>query len=382
MIELALRLRGDKPRGALLEDRRLTEYWDLETPPAVSPEAVLLGRAGRVMKSLGAMFVTLPEGKEGFLPFDEMTGDAPPKPGDSLIVQVKRPSVGNKAAYVSMDVSLAGRLSILLPLGGAAHASRRAGDSPALAALAAAMKPEGMGLVLRASAQGAVREEILAEIGRHVSQWQGLLMRSKSLSAPAVLQCAPDTLSRRLRDLRRPPDSVLTDDGKAAEVLGLPCTLSEDPFALLGVEQQLVSALRRRVYLRSGGTLVLDPCEAALLIDVNTAGDTRRGGDLILRTNLEAAGEIARLLRLRRAGGVILIDFIDMKSKEQQEAVLARLKEALREDPVQTEVLGFTRLGLVEMTRRKADVPLPAQRLDAGAKHPDDEFLIPEENDA
>lgn len=381
-MELALRLRGGKPRGALLQGRRLVEYWELDAPPAVSPEAVLLGRSGRVMKSLGAMFVTLPEEKEGFLPFDEMIGQVQPRPGDSLVVQVKKPSAGGKAAYVSMDVSLAGHLSMLLPLGKAAHASRRAGDASALAALANEFKPEGMGLVLRLNAEGAPKEQILAEICLHVSHWQDILNRSKTLNAPAVLLDAPDPLTRMLRDLKEPLRQVVSDDEKTAEALGSPYILSEDPFALYGVEQQLVAALRRRVYLPSGGTLVLDPCEAALMIDVNTARDTRKSGDLILRTNLEAAEEIARLLRLRRAGGVILIDFIDMKSKQQQETVLARLKEALREDRILTEVLGFTRLGLVEMTRRKADAPLPAQRLADGEGEPAPEDLQTEDIDA
>ena len=381
-MDLALRLRGGKPRGALLQERRLVEYWDLDEPSAVSPEAVLLCRAGRVMKSLGAMFVSLPEGLEGFLPFDEMAGEVQPRPGDSLIVQVKKPSAGGKAAYVSMDVSLAGRLVMLLPLGRAAHASRRAGDPSALAALANKLKPEGMGLVLRMNAQGVPEEQILAEISLHISRWQEIIDRSKSLKAPAVLLSSPDPLTRMLRDLKEPIRQVISDDGKAAEALGLPFSLSEDPFALYGVEQQLAAALRRRVYLPSGGTLVLDPCEAALMIDVNTARDTRRSGDLILRTNLEAAEEIARLLRLRRAGGVILIDFIDMKSKEQQETVLVRLREALREDRILTEVLGFTRLGLVEMTRRKADAALPAQRLAEGGQDPDPEYIQPEDIDA
>jgi len=132
------------------------------------------------------------------------------------------------------------------------------------------------------------------------------------------------------------------------------------------VETQLKKALSRRVYLPSGGTLLLDPCEAGLVIDVNTAGDTARGGDPMLRANLEAAEEIARLLRLRRVGGIVLIDFIDMRGERHRDAVLARLKDALRDDRTATEVLGFTRLGLVEMTRRRTEAALPARKMAAG----------------
>lgn len=382
MTELLLCTRGEKPRAALTRDRRLLEYMELEAPCAVSPETVLLGRAGRVMKSLGAMFVQLPEGREGFLPFSEMAADAQPQPGDAMVVQVKKPPLGNKAAYLSMDVSLVGRLAMLLPLGGAAHASRRAGDPAALGALAGQLRPEGMGLVLRANAEGASRQDILSEISLHLAAWGDILAKSRNLRAPAVLREAPGALARLLRDVQDMPQRTVTDDEKAAAALGVPLVMSDDPFALYGVEGQLYQALRRRVYLPSGGTLVLDPCEAATLIDVNTAGDTRKAGDLILRTNLEAAAEIARLLRLRRIGGVILIDFIGMKEKDQQDAVLSKLKEALRGDRVVSEVLGFTRLGLVEMTRRKGETPIPAQRLSEGDEEMPESGPAMEEEDA
>ncbi len=141
--------------------------------------------------------------------------------------------------------------------------------------------------------------------------------------------------------------------------------LHEDPFGLYEVNRQLEQSLKRRVYLPSGGNVVLDQCEAALLIDVNSANDTRGEGGTALRVNLEAAGEIARLLRLRRAGGIILIDFIDMRDDAQRARVADALKSALREDRAITEVLGFTRLGLLEMTRRRADAPLREENGDA-----------------
>ena len=369
MTELILRLLGDKPCAALTREGKLTDYWELAQDNAFHPEAILLAKAGRVMKNLNAMFVTLPEGREGFLPFDEMPANLKVKPGDKLLVQVKKPPIGDKAAFLSMDIRLPGRLSMLLPLGGAAHASRRAERAVETKALAQKLRPKSMGLVLRANAVDASVDEIKAEIESLVNVWGEISKAAGNKSAPALIRAPPGPLKRILRDLKQLPERVITDDEKIAGELGLPMLFSEDPFGLCGVEQQLFQALRRRVYLPSGGTLVLDPCEAALLVDVNSAGDTRKGGDAPLRTNLEAADEAARLFRLRRAGGIILIDFIDMMDENSRQLVLQRLKDALKGDPAVTEVYGFTRLGLVEMTRKRGDTQLKAERFTKGAEN-------------
>jgi len=361
--ELLLRTKGDTPALALTKDRRLLEYWNLDEDLAFKAGAVYLGRAGRVMKSLQALFVTLAPGVEGFLPFDELAGAPRPEPGQALLVQVKKPPQGGKAAYLTCDIALPGRYAMLLPRGSHAAASKRVPDKQAMKQLARRLCPEGMGLVLRASAAAAEKDAIAAEIARLKTDWQDLLDRAGRAAAPALLTPAPGILARLLRDERELPEQVITDDERAASGLALPTRVHPDPFGLYGVEQQLHQALRRVVRLPSGGQLVLDPCEAALLIDVNTAQDGKKAGDLMLRTNLEAANEIARLLRLRRAGGIILIDFIGMDTEAQRAVVQSALEEALKEDRITSEVLGFTRLGLMEMTRKKAEPKLPAQRL-------------------
>ena len=363
MKELLLRTLGGTPALALTKDRRLLEYWNLDEDLAFKAGAVYLGRAGRVMKSLQALFVTLAPGVEGFLPFDELAGAPRPEPGEALLVQVKKPPQGGKAAYLTCDIALPGRYAMLLPRGSHAAASKRVPDKQAMKQLARRLCPEGMGLVLRASAAAAEKEAIAAEIARLKTGWQDLLDRAGRAMAPALLTPAPGILARLLRDERELPEQVITDDERAARGLGLPTRVHPDPFGLYGVEQQLHQALRRVVRLPSGGQLVLDPCEAALMIDVNTAQDGKKAGDLMLRTNLEAAGEIARLLRLRRAGGIILIDFIGMDTEAQRAVVQSALEEALKEDRITSEVLGFTRLGLMEMTRKKAEPRLLAQRL-------------------
>ncbi|HPY93980.1 MAG TPA: ribonuclease E/G [Clostridia bacterium] len=363
MKELLLRTLGGTPALALTKDRRLLEYWNLDEDLAFKAGAVYLGRAGRVMKSLQALFVTLAPGVEGFLPFDELAGAPRPEPGQALLVQVKKPPQGGKAAYLTCDIALPGRYAMLLPRGSHAAASKRVPDKQAMKQLARRLCPEGMGLVLRASAAAAEKDAIAAEIARLKTGWQDLLDRAGRAMAPALLTPAPGILARLMRDERELPEQIITDDERAARGLGLPTRVHPDPFGLYGVEQQLHQALRRVVRLPSGGQLVLDPCEAALLIDVNTAQDGKKAGDLMLRTNLEAANEIARLLRLRRAGGIILIDFIGMDTEAQRAVVQSALEEALKEDRITSEVLGFTRLGLMEMTRKKAEPKLLAQRL-------------------
>lgn len=322
-----------------------------------------MGRANRVMKSLKALFVTLGDGVEGFLPFDEMLSPQGVRPGDALLVQIKKPAQGGKSAFLTQDVSLPGRFTMLLPNGNSAHASKRAENKQAMKLLARRLCPENMGLVLRKNAEAALKKALEDEIAFQVHLWQRVHEKAAKTSAPALVQSAPGILERLLRDELELPERAVCDDEKLAASLPLPCRIETDPFSLYGIEQQRYLALKRRVYLPSGGQVVLDPCEAALMIDVNTGKDTGKAGDLALRTNLEAAHEIARLLRLRRAGGMILIDFIDMASDAHREKVKQALEDALKEDRMSTEVLGFTRLGLIEMTRRRGENALNAQTL-------------------
>lgn len=362
--------RRKQPAVALVEDGRLVEYWPLPQDSSLEPEAVLLGRAGRVMKGLSALFVHLPDGSEGFLPFSQLRGHPVPQPGDSLIVQVKKAALDKKAPYLTQDITLVGRGLVLLPRGSGGHASARAQNRAGLAALAEALCPEGMGLILRSSAETACPEGLKKQRDALVARWKEICGLAEGKAGPLALWPGVSPLERLLRELPERPDAVIrTDDPKAlqglSELLSPGTQVLEDdqPFYVYDVDVQLLRALRRRVYLPSGGTLVIDPCEAATVIDVNSAQDTRPGEDAALRVNLEAAEEIARLLRLRRVGGMVLIDMIDMKTQAQKEQVVDRLNEALAKDPVKTEVMGYTRLGLLEMVRRRVAQPLQAQRL-------------------
>ena len=365
MRELVIRSKGGAPAAALTEGGKLIAYFPLEEAARPAPEALYLGRAGRVLKNLEALFVSLPEGMSGYLPFDEIPDGHRPRGGEDFLVQVKKPPQGNKSAFLTADIALPGRRAVLLPRGNAAHAtSRLSGEEKAgLAGLAARLKPPGMGLVLREAARGVPEADLREEIAALKAQWETVAEKARHLSAPALVMPPPAPIERILREQRTLPVRVLSDDPKLAESLGIPAEESGDPFALYSITHQLRQALKRRVYLPSGGTLVIDPCEAGTVMDVNTGKNSLKGQDIILRTNLEAAREAARLIRLRSLGGMILIDFIDMKSDEERLRVREALEEALEDDPVKTAVHGFTRLGILEMTRRKADGALPAQTL-------------------
>lgn len=363
MKELLIQSKGDTPALALVRDRALIEYWELNERLDWQAGAIYLGRANRVMKSLKALFVTLGDGVEGFLPFEEALSPQTLRPGDAMLVQIRKPALGGKAAFLTQDISLTGRRAMLLPNGKNAYASKRAVNKQAMKALARKLCPENMGLVLRKNAEDAPEKEIEKEIACQKRLWEEISEKAAKSNAPALIRSAPGILERLMRDERELPERVICDDEKMACSLPLPCRIEKEPFSLYGIERQRYLALKRRVYLPSGGQLVLDPCEAALLIDVNTGSDAGKAGDLALRTNLEAAAEIARLLRLRRAGGIILIDFIDMPDDAQREKVKRALENALKEDRMSTEVLGFTRLGLVEMTRRRGENALSAQTL-------------------
>ncbi len=368
MSLLLVEVQGAEREIALLEDNRLVDYHRSADAGSIRPEEIYIGRVSRVMKILQAAFVRLADKVDGFLPFAQIPAGNIPQPGDSLLVQVKKPPLPGKAAYLTMDISLTGTLAILTPCRPGSRVSRRVGgeeDRRRLLRLARQLVPQDMSLVLREDSLHAGEDALRTEVAQLLARWQDIGERAAHLSPPAVVEQAPDALQRLLRDLHEVPERVLTNDPAALGDIGLPVTQAAHPMQLHEVHHKLQRALRRKVQLKSGASLVIDPCEAMTVIDVNTAQNIegKNRDRALLKTNLEAAGEIARLLRLRRMGGIILIDFIDMVSSQDREEVLAALRDALSRDPVKTVVHGFTQLGLVEMTRKKADEPLASERL-------------------
>lgn len=367
MSDLLFEQKDGLCRAALLEGGRLLDYLQWEDGAGLDAESLYLASAGLIQKGLKAAFMRLPHGEEGFLPFAEIPEGKIPRPGDVLMVQVKKPPIHGKKAYLSADITLAGHSLVLLLKSKALRLSRRVeseAERARLRALGERLKPGSYGIVLRQSALEETEEALKNELEELVLKADALLLGAKSLSAPCLLHQAPSPLEKLLRDESCPIEKALSNRPEVLHKLGLSeATFCAEPFALYRVEKLLFESRRRKILLPSGASLVLDPCEAALMVDVNSAKNTSTKQGLALKTNLEAAQHIASLLRLRRVGGMVLIDFIDMETEEERAQVLKALEDALKKDRVKSCVHGFTRLGLMEVTRKKAEEPLDAERL-------------------
>lgn len=353
--------------AALVEDGSLVEFFPFPDSALPAVGQVYLGRCARVMKSLQAVFVRLDGKYEGFLPFQEAAG-AQPKTGDVLMVQVKKAPSRGKAAYLTCDIALPGRYAMLLPRGSGVHVSARIEDQSQRAAVKAMgrqLAPDGMGLVMRSASLEADEAAVRKEVYTLAGCWQALASKAKRSSAPCLLSEPEHPINALLRELDGRVDRVLTNDSSLQVDGDIPCAFSEYPFLLYRVRESLHKAMRRKVYMKNGGTLIIDPCEAMTVIDVNTASHTagRSAERTVMDINREAVREAARLLRLRRTGGIVIIDLIDMPDEESRSMVLDELKDALKHDRVKTTVHGFTSLGLLEMTRRRTGESLAAERL-------------------
>ncbi len=348
-------------RGALLKEGRLYRYLE-DTAPSPRSEEIYLARTDRNMPAMEAVFVRLKKGLNAFLPYREIQGiPIPPPGGTPVLVQVKKVPGGDKQAFVSTRIALAGKTCILLPVqSGAAVSARYPGaDKDAALRRARSLCPEGMGMILRWEGRDAPDEEVRAELKGLSDRWLALKERASHADAPCLIEGEAPLEERLLRDVRFPVDRAVADRPEAFSLPeGLPRETAADPMELYNVPGQLRKCMERRVWLKSGGNIVIDPCEALTVIDVNSAGDTgkkKSAEESRLRVNEEAAREIARILQVRNIGGVILIDFIDMEAPGSRDRLLKTLSEALAEDPVKTVIHDFTVLGLLEMTRRKTE---------------------------
>src|SRR6201999_3196326 len=295
------------------------------------------------------------------------------KPGQSVIVQVTKDPVGHKGARLTSQVSLPGRYLVYVPGASMTGISRKLPDTERnrLKQILKKVMPENAGVIVRTAAEGAAEEELARDVSRLAAQWEAIEKKAKTASAPALLYGEPDLTIRVIRDVFNEDFSKLVVSGDEAwdvvdeYVRYVAPHLAErltrwpgerDVFAEYRIDEQLAKALERKVWLPSGGSLVIDKTEAMTVVDVNTGKFTGQGGNLeetVTRNNLEAAEEIVRQLRLRDLGGIVVVDFIDMVLESNRDLVMRRLLECLGRDRTKHQVAEVTSLGLVQMTRKR-----------------------------
>jgi ribonuclease E len=347
---------------------------------------VYLGKVQNVLPSMEAAFVDIGRGRNAVLYAGEVNWDAAGlvgqpkriehvlKSGDSVLVQVTKDPVGHKGARLTSNVSLAGRFLVYVPDGSMNGISRKLPDKERsrLKGILKGVVPDDAGVIVRTAAEGATEEQLTHDVERLKERWASIEKKAKTASAPNRLYGEPDLTVRVIRDLFNEDFEKLVVSGDEAwdtvqDYVGdvAPDLMDRvekyvgagDVFHDLRIDEQIAKALDRKVWLPSGGSLVIDRTEAMTVIDVNTGKFVGKGSgnleETVTRNNLEAAEEIVRQLRLRDVGGIIVIDFIDMVLESNRELVLRRLTECLGRDRTKHQVAEVTSLGLVQMTRKR-----------------------------
>lgn len=375
---------------AVLEDDMLVEHYVARHTQTSMVGNVYIGRVQNVLPSMEAAFVDLGKGRNAVLYAGEVNWDAAGlegkprriedalKSGDTVVVQVTKDPIGHKGARLTSQITLAGRHLVLVPGASMTGISRKLPDTERarLKRILKQVVPAGHGVIVRTAAEGATEEQLAADVQRLTAQWEQIQKKVQAVNrgsgkAPLLLKGEPELALRVVRD-------VFSEDFRKLIVSGSKAwqTISEyvtelspeladrlehwvspvDVFTTYRVEEQLAKAFDRKVWLPSGGTLVIDRTEAMTVIDVNTGRFTGAGGTLeetVTRNNLEAAEEIVRQLRLRDIGGMVVIDFVDMVLESNRDLVLRRLIECLGRDRTRHQVTEVTSLGLVQMTRKR-----------------------------
>ncbi|MCL6562199.1 MAG: Rne/Rng family ribonuclease [Firmicutes bacterium] len=383
--ELLVNMVGSRQsRLAILEDGQLVEFYTERDDEEQAAGNIYKGRVENVLPGMRAAFVNLGLDKNAFLYVDDAHGPERDrrkttaiqdvlKVGQEVVVQVAKEPIGTKGARVTTNLSLPGRYLVLTPYSETVGVSRRIeseAERERLRAIAEKIRPKGMGLIVRTVAEGASQRTLMRDLAYLRRLWSRIRQKAKTAKAPTVLHREAGLIARTIRDhFDESVDRLIIDSPRAYQrAREMAASLSpglkdrielyqgEVPlFEARGVEAELERALKRRVWLKCGGYLVIDETEALTVIDVNTGKNvgTTDLSDTVLATNLEAAVEIARQLRLRDISGIIVVDFIDMEQEADQKAVIRAFEEALHEDRTRVTVLGMTRLGLLEMTRKK-----------------------------
>ena len=385
--QMIVRQREDRIQIGVLEDGILAEHFVSKTQQDSLIGNVYVGKVQNVLPSMEAAFVDIGRGRNAVLYAGEVNWDVAGldgqprriehalKSGDTVLVQVTKDPVGHKGARLTSQISLPGRYLVYVPGGSMTGISRKLPDVERnrLKKILKDHLPENAGVIVRTAAEGASEEELMNDINRLRAQWEGIEAASTSTKtlAPELLYGEPDLTIKVVRDVFNEDFTKLIVSGEEAwdtieayVTYVAPDLVSrlekwesdEDIFGHYRIDEQIHKALDRKVFLPSGGSLVIDRTEAMTVVDVNTGKYTGSGGNLeetVTKNNLEAAEEVVRQLRLRDIGGIIVIDFIDMVLESNRDLVLRRLVECLGRDRTKHQVAEVTSLGLVQMTRKR-----------------------------
>jgi len=375
-----------RKRMAVIEDGRLCEMHYEKAGQGSIAGSIYTGRVMNVLSGMNAAFVDIGLDKNAFLhagdikldlrgdnslagKLEKMSISNLVRPGQELMVQVVKEPGGNKGPRISSHITLPGHMLVLLPTIKYAGISRKIEDESvrmSLRAIADKLIAEhGMGMIMRTASQEASENEIREEYQRLISSWKSIQQRGRSLKAPALIYDGGSIEDSALRDYCDSDTRFITDDRSVyanlsssadAKTADIHLSTGDIPlFDKYSVDTEYEKALRHHVWLKSGGYLVIDHTEALTVIDVNTGKYTGKSSQesTIIRTNTEAAVEIARQLRLRDMGGIIIVDFIDMADQSHRNELIQLLKTEMARDKNPSAVVGMTKLGLVELTRKK-----------------------------
>jgi ribonuclease G len=388
--EIVVNVGEEETRVAVLEDKVLVEIYIERSINQRLVGNIFKGRVENVLPGMQAAFVNIGLEKNAFLYVEDALPSNSPegsgqagytlganicdilRQGQEIMVQIVKEPIGTKGPRVTTHITLPGRFLVLMPTVDYIGISRRIEserERERLKDLANRVKPEGMGAIVRTVAEGIEEEELRQDIALLTKLWRKILSRSAHGTVPNVVHRDLELVQRILRDVfTEDVDRLILDSRYEYEKvlefidisdprLKLKVFLDEreNIFTEYGIEQEIEKALKQKVWLKCGGYLIIDQCEALTVIDVNTGKyvGTTNLEDTVLKTNLEAASEIARQLRLRKIGGIVIVDFIDMSEEVHRNEVLQALEEEIKKDKTKTNILGITQLGLVEMTRKK-----------------------------
>jgi ribonuclease E len=374
---------------AVTEGRELMEHYVARTGTTSMVGNIYLGRVQNVLPGMEAAFVDVGRGRNGVLYAGEVSYDedvesggrrieAVLKAGQSVMVQITKDPLRGKGARLTAQISLPGRYLVYVPDGGASGISRRLPDAERerLRKVLKQIRPSEAGVIVRTAAEGVSAEELAADLERLKKAWESIRRKARRARAPKALYEEPDLSERVVRDVFSPTEfkEIVIDSPQVYErVTGYLKDVAPDLldraklhdgglplFEAYHVTEQIHKALERKIWLPSGGYLIIDRVEAMTVIDVNTGKHVGKQNleQTVVETNLEAAREIARQLRLRDIGGIIVIDFIDMLLASNRAEVVRALQEELAHDKTRSQVFDITHLGLLEMTRKKVSAGL------------------------